>query len=65
MREITMKISMRAFIRSFIKDRSGVTGIEYGLIASLVAITIVGAVSNIGQTELKTTFVKVNAGLTG
>ena len=60
-----MKMSMRAFIRSFMKNRSGVTGIEYGLIASLVAITIVGAVSHIGQAELSTTFAKVNAGLTG
>ena len=56
-----MKISMRKFICRFLKNRSGVTGIEYGLIASLVAITIVGAATRIGTAELSVTFTKINA----
>jgi pilus assembly protein Flp/PilA len=56
-----MKMSMRKFICRFLKSRSGVTAIEYGLIASLIAVTIVGAVSRIGTTELSSTFAKINA----
>ena len=56
-----MKISMRTFIRRFVKSRGGVTSIEYALIASLVAITIVGAATRIGAAELQVTFAKINA----
>jgi len=61
MSEPVTKIAMRKFASFFFKSRSGVTSIEYGLIASLVAITIVGAVSRIGAAELETTFAKINA----
>ena len=56
-----MKISMRTFIRRLAKCRSGVTSIEYAMIASLVAITIVGAATRIGSAELQVTFAKINA----
>jgi pilus assembly protein Flp/PilA len=32
-------------IRSFLKDESGATAIEYGLIAALIAVAIIGALS--------------------
>jgi pilus assembly protein Flp/PilA len=32
----------------FIKDRSGATAIEYGLIAGLIAVVIIGAVTRLG-----------------
>jgi pilus assembly protein Flp/PilA len=39
----------------FFNDESGVTAIEYGLIASLVAVVIIGAVTLVG-TNLSATF---------
>jgi pilus assembly protein Flp/PilA len=39
----------------FIDDQSGVTAIEYGLIASLIAVVIITAVTTIGTT-LSATF---------
>ena len=44
-------------------DRRAVTALEYGLIAALVAVVIIGAVSALG-TNLTTTFTKVNTALT-
>jgi len=32
----------------FLKDESGATAIEYGLIAALIAVAIIGAVSAVG-----------------
>jgi pilus assembly protein Flp/PilA len=46
---------MNKFISRFIKDESGATAIEYGLIAALIAVVIIGAVSAVG-TNLKGTF---------
>jgi pilus assembly protein Flp/PilA len=45
------------FVR-FAYDESGATAIEYGLIATLIALTIVTAVTNVG-TSLKTVFSSV------
>ncbi len=36
-------------MRSFWKDESGVTAIEYGLIAGLIAVVIIGAVTTVGK----------------
>lgn len=33
----------------FLKDESGATAIEYGLIAALIAVAIIGGVSALGQ----------------
>jgi pilus assembly protein Flp/PilA len=54
---------MRHLLNRFIKDQSGVTAIEYGLIASLVAVAIIGAVSTLG-TKLTTVFTQVSNSLT-
>lgn len=35
-------------VMSFMRDEEGVTAIEYGLIAALIAVVIIGAVSAIG-----------------
>jgi pilus assembly protein Flp/PilA len=43
-------------------DESGVTAIEYGLIAALVAIIIIGAVATVG-TNLSSTFSTVATSL--
>jgi len=46
---------MYNFVSRFIKDQSGVTAIEYGLIAALIAVIIIGAVTLVG-TNLSATF---------
>ena len=46
---------MRTLFNRFIKDESGATAIEYGLIASLIAVVIILAITAIG-TNLSTTF---------
>lgn len=55
---------MRNFITRFAKDESGATAIEYGLIAALIAVVIIGAVGLLGK-QLKTTFESVTEGLEG
>jgi pilus assembly protein Flp/PilA len=54
---------MRHLLHRFINDQSGVTAIEYGLIASLVAVAIIGAVSTLG-TKLTPVFTQVSGSLT-
>ena len=39
---------MKALLQRFAKDESGVTAIEYGLIASLIAVAIITAVTLVG-----------------
>ena len=46
------------FITKFICEEDGVTAIEYGLIAALIAAVIVIAVKSIG-TGLNTVFLKI------
>ncbi len=43
----------------FLKDESGATAIEYGLIAALIAVAIIGGVSALG-TNASDTFTKVS-----
>jgi pilus assembly protein Flp/PilA len=47
-----------AAVQAFIADENGVTAIEYGLIAALVGVAIVGAVTALGG-QLKITFNEV------
>jgi len=42
-------------LRKFLKDGSGATAIEYGLIAALIAVVIITAVTAVG-TSLSATF---------
>jgi pilus assembly protein Flp/PilA len=53
---------MMIFAKKFLKDESGATAIEYGLIAALVAVAIVGALTTLG-TGLTGLFTKVNTDL--
>lgn len=39
---------MSKFFTRFLKDESGATAIEYGLIAALISITIITAATSIG-----------------
>jgi pilus assembly protein Flp/PilA len=45
-------------LKNFVRDESGATAIEYGLIASLIAVVIIAAVTTVGN-KLTTTFTEV------
>ncbi len=49
---------MKALVSRFLKDESGATAIEYGLIASLIAVAIITAASTLG-TQIGTTFTNI------
>ena len=51
-------------IQRFINDEEGVTAIEYGLIAALIAVVIIGAVTTTGDRVCET-FRSVATGLGG
>jgi pilus assembly protein Flp/PilA len=41
---------MKSMFKRFIADKSGATAIEYGLIASLIAVALIGGASVLGET---------------
>jgi pilus assembly protein Flp/PilA len=53
---------MKVLITRFVKDEVGATAIEYGLIATCIAIAIIAAVKGVG-TNLNSTFNNVSANL--
>jgi len=53
---------MKTVFARFIKDESGATAIEYGLIASLIAVAAIAAMTTIGS-KLNTTFTNVGSNL--
>ncbi|AUC98613.1 MULTISPECIES: Flp family type IVb pilin [Bradyrhizobium] len=53
---------MKTFMVRFLQDESGATAIEYGLIATGIAIAIIAAVNGVG-TALSTTFNSVSSSL--
>ena len=54
----------RCMIRQFIRDQKGATAIEYGLIAALISVAAVTAMTTVG-TDLSTVFGTVATKLTG
>jgi pilus assembly protein Flp/PilA len=54
---------MKNLIARFVKDESGATAIEYGLIAAGIAVAIITAVNGVG-TSLTGIFTKISAALT-
>jgi pilus assembly protein Flp/PilA len=53
---------MRKLIQTFIANENGATAIEYGLIAALIAVVVIGALTTIG-TNLDTNFGSVATAL--
>jgi pilus assembly protein Flp/PilA len=47
------------YIRKMLKDSKGATAIEYGLIAALIAVAAIAAMSQLGS-KLNTTFNNVS-----
>ncbi len=52
------------FIRNLLKDKKGATAIEYGLIAALIAVAAITAMTQLG-TQLSTTFTEVSDSMAG
>ena len=53
---------MQNLVSRFMTEESGVTAIEYGLIAALIAVVIIAAVATVG-TALEATFSTVSSSL--
>jgi len=53
---------MKNLIARFVKDQSGATAIEYGLIAAGISLAIIAVVNGIGS-NLNTKFTSINSSL--
>ena len=53
---------MKNLVSRFVKDESGATAIEYGLIAAGISLAIIAVVNGIG-TNLNTKFSDINSSL--
>jgi pilus assembly protein Flp/PilA len=53
---------MKSLIARFVKDESGATAIEYGLIAAGISLAIIAVVNGLG-TNLNTKFTTINNSL--
>jgi pilus assembly protein Flp/PilA len=53
---------MKSLVSRFVKDESGATAIEYGLIAAGISVAIIAVVQGLG-TKLKSTFDSVKSAL--
>ena len=53
---------MKNLIARFVKDESGATAIEYGLIAAGISLAIIAVVNGLG-TNLNTKFTDINTSL--
>jgi len=54
---------MNKFLARFVRDESGVTAMEYGMIAALIAVVILGVLQTTG-TQLNLTFFKISSAVT-
>ena len=52
------------YMRKLIRNDKGATAIEYGLIAALIAVAAITAMTGVG-TSLTTTFNNVSSGMNG
>jgi pilus assembly protein Flp/PilA len=57
-----MELPMKNLVSRFVKDESGATAIEYGLIAAGISVVIIVAVQTVGK-NLNTTFTTVGTAL--
>jgi pilus assembly protein Flp/PilA len=53
---------MTSIIKSFFKDESGATAIEYGLIAAGISVAIITAVNGLG-TKINSNFQSISSSL--
>jgi pilus assembly protein Flp/PilA len=57
-----MELIMTTLVQRFVKDESGATAIEYGLIAAGISVAIIAVVQGIGS-KLNTTFTSVQTAI--
>ncbi|RAI38914.1 Flp family type IVb pilin, partial [Rhodoplanes roseus] len=50
---------MNTLVKRFVKDESGATAIEYGLIAAGISVAIIAVVNSLGS-QLKNTFTNIS-----
>jgi len=55
---------MKNLFSRYMKDESGATAIEYGLIAALISVVIIGVLESLG-TSLNDKFTEINDKLSG
>ena len=53
---------MKSLLVRFLKDETGATAIEYGLIAALIAVAAIAAMQGVG-TSLNSTFTNVSSAM--
>jgi pilus assembly protein Flp/PilA len=59
---VYMELPMKNLIARFVKDESGATANEYGLIAAGISLAIIAVVNGLG-TNLNTKFASINNSL--
>ena len=59
---IVYRLGMMRKLQAFLRDESGVTAIEYGLIAAGISVAIIAVVNGLG-TKLNTTFSSISSQL--
>jgi pilus assembly protein Flp/PilA len=57
-----MELIMTTLVQRFLKDESGATAIEYGLIAAGISVAIIAVVQGLGS-KLNTTFTSVQTAI--
>jgi pilus assembly protein Flp/PilA len=55
-----LETEVQKAISTFLRNESGATAIEYGLIAALIAVVIIGALTAVG-TSLSSTFTNISS----
>ena len=55
---------MKKFMQEFVRDESGATALEYGLLAALIAAVIIASVKGLGET-IDGTFVAIDNAMKG
>jgi len=53
---------MSRYLKTFVADESGATAIEYALMASLIAVVLIGVLTNLG-TKLSSEFSEISSAL--
>ena len=59
---VVYKAGMLGRLKAFLRDESGATAIEYGLIAAGISVAIIAVVNGIG-TKLNTKFTSISSQL--
>ena len=63
-RNFFRKVKFMRTLIAIMKDETGATAIEYGLIAALISVAAIAAMTTVG-TNLSKTFSNVSSGLAG